>query len=282
MNKFINKLEIVRQLCSGPSGVPGKGRTALKGLAPKSHLDSVGLALDEIVRWCGSSTEITEEALAAVSVLTGAERASFGKLIWASHRLERIAFECEVRSLDEGRTRKGKPVDKLRDHELKQEVISRRIGILGAIEKMGGKADSNATAVELLKEFDKVTRVAKARKAEAERSRKLAEANRKCLERFNAAKSKGRFSGTFADFRKAEERQIAEERRNSAMAMETEVTVKLDFTKATPLKEKPVAVVTSVEVDESGETKVVETKVRKTPTELRRPHRTDHLPSSVN
>lgn len=256
MQQFIEKLSAIRVLCSSPSGIPGKGSVALKGLAPAEHISIVGLSLVEIVRWLGADTPVTGELMDAVSALTGETRSTFGKLIWASHRIERTAFVRAVTELDNGRTRKGKPVTELRDHELRREVISRRIALMGAIEKLGGKVDSDLTAAELLVALDRAhqaQKLAKAREAEKARCRKLAAANREDYGRFKSAQLSG-FRGNFDQFRAFEARKRAERKRER---------------QGLPPR-APAAVVQTAETNEAGETKVVETKVRSNPVVVQR------------
>jgi len=239
MRNFIEKLESIRALCSAPSRVPGKGRLALKGMAPANHIADVGLSLEEICRWCGGSTEVTPDSLEAVAVLLGEQPATFGKTVWASHKLERIAFETELKALDEKHGRGDKtPVGKMRDGALRSEVVARRIGLLRAIEKMGGKVDSDATSAELIAALGKA--------AERARTRKQATENREAFGRFRSAqisKAPG-VPRNFADFPAYEARKRAERRREK---------------QGPPA---PQAVVTTVEATGDGETKVVQTKVR--------------------
>jgi hypothetical protein len=239
MRTFIEALETIRCLCSAPSKIPGMGRVTLTGHAPKGFLDEAKPSSEEVLKWLGS-TPTTADLVEAYEVIRGLIPSTFKKIVWASHAIERAVFVRELTELDAARGRGDKtPVAKLRDGALKSEVIARRIGLLRAIEKMGGEADSDATTAELIAALGKA--------AERARSRKQAAENREAFSRFKNAQA-SRAPGVprnFRDFPEWERREQAKKRR----------------AKQGP-PPAPQAVVTTVEATGDGETKVVQTKVR--------------------
>jgi len=239
------------ELCTRPSGRIGRGRVAFEGIAPPELSTSVGISLEEIVRWIGNDTSERSQALDAV---TGRAPATFKKVIWASHFLERVALECEVRALDHhrGRAKEKGSVKKASDRALRQEVLARRFGVFKTIrsisEEIGrevGVSSSN-TAPELLAELGKVIKVRK--------DRALFEKQQNAYKAFNMARKNRKFFGSFPEFQR---REAAKRRRNAKAPRR-------------PSKPKPAPVtIVTVEADQ-GETKVTETKVSRSVKVVRR------------
>jgi len=133
---ILNKLDGVRHLSSEPKK-SSRGRKTRNGLAPQNLLAPIGISLEEIIQWAGEDTDLTQDTLEALSVITGEQRATFKKIVWASYTIEVFILRKEIERLDSNRKggRKGKPVSKLKNHELRREVLCRRGGLMKLIAK---------------------------------------------------------------------------------------------------------------------------------------------------
>ena len=162
----------IRELCTRPSRrIGGPDRIPFKGIMPQELPDSVGLTLEEVEHWVGGDTvqrddEALERFSRAVDAVTGATPATFKRVVWASHFLERIALEVEVRELDRRHGRaEGKPsVAEMRSGALRREVLARRFGVFKRIrslaDELGREVEVNSsnTSSELVRELGQIGR----------------------------------------------------------------------------------------------------------------------------